>query len=132
MQVQITVAGGKITKSEGALPQGGDSIAQNALPQLNQEVLTAQSADIQAVSGATYTSDGYISSLQKAVDQAAENYRITRNKYDNALATTTDLLDADVSQLQARMNYEFARADAMTAYSKLMETAGVLQEKISQ
>jgi outer membrane protein TolC len=69
---------------------------------------------------------------QKAVDQAAENYRITRNKYDNALATTTDLLDADVSQLQARMNYEFARADAMTAYSKLMETAGVLQEKISQ
>lgn len=69
---------------------------------------------------------------QKAVDQAAENYRITKNKYDNALATTTDLLDADVSQLQASMNYEFARADAMTAYSKLMETAGILGEKISQ
>lgn len=69
---------------------------------------------------------------QKAVEQATENYRITRNKYDNALATTTDLLDADVSQLQARMNYEFARADAMTAYSRLMETAGILDEAISR
>jgi uncharacterized protein with FMN-binding domain len=70
VQVQITVSNGKITNANGSLPQGGDSIAQNALPQLNQEVLTAQSANIQAVSGATYTSNGYIASLQQAVDQA--------------------------------------------------------------
>jgi len=62
---------------------------------------------------------------RKAVEQANENYRITKNKYDNALATTTDLLDADVAQLQAGINYEFARADAEVAYNKLYETAGV-------
>jgi uncharacterized protein with FMN-binding domain len=70
VEVQITVSDGKITNANGSLPQGGDSIAQNALPQLNQEVLTAQSANIQAVSGATYTSQGYIGSLQQAVNQA--------------------------------------------------------------
>src|SRR6202000_1462405 len=40
---------------------------------------------------------------KKAVEQANENYRITKNKYDNSLATTTDLLDADVAQLQAKL-----------------------------
>jgi uncharacterized protein with FMN-binding domain len=70
VQVSITVSNGKITNANGTLPQGGDSIAQNALPQLNQEALTAQSASIQAVSGATYTSQGYIGSLQQAVNEA--------------------------------------------------------------
>jgi uncharacterized protein with FMN-binding domain len=70
VQVQITVSNGKITNANGSLPDGGDNTAQDALPQLNQEVLTAQSANIQAVSGATYTSNGYTQSLQQAVDQA--------------------------------------------------------------
>jgi uncharacterized protein with FMN-binding domain len=70
VQVQITVSNGKITNANGSLPQGGSQIGQNALPQLNQEVLTAQSANIQAVSGATYTSNGYIGSLQQAVNKA--------------------------------------------------------------
>jgi len=61
----------------------------------------------------------------KAVEQAQENYRITKNKYDNALATTTDLLDADVAQLQAKLNYVFAKADAVVAYDKLLQTAGI-------
>jgi uncharacterized protein with FMN-binding domain len=70
VQVQITVANGKITSADGNLEGQGDSIGQNAVPQLNQEVLTAQSASIQSVSGASYTSQGYIQSLQQAVDQA--------------------------------------------------------------
>jgi uncharacterized protein with FMN-binding domain len=41
-----------------------------ALPILAQEVTQAQSANIDAVSGATVTSDGYIQSLQSAIDQA--------------------------------------------------------------
>ncbi|MET0635784.1 MAG: TolC family protein [Chitinophagaceae bacterium] len=61
----------------------------------------------------------------KAVEQAEENYRITKNKYDNSLATTTDLLDADVAQLQAKLNYVFAKADAVVAYDKLLQTAGL-------
>jgi outer membrane protein TolC len=65
---------------------------------------------------------------RKAVEQANENYRITKNKYDNALANTTDLLDADVAQLQAGINFEYAKADAEVAYNKLYETAGISRE----
>ncbi len=63
---------------------------------------------------------------KKAVEQATENYRITKNKYDNALATTTDLLDADLAQLQTKLNLSNAAADAVVAYNKLLQTAGIL------
>jgi outer membrane protein len=63
---------------------------------------------------------------KKAVEQATENYRITKNKYNNALATTTDLLDADVAQLQTKLNVTNATADAVVAYNKLLQTAGLL------
>ena len=63
---------------------------------------------------------------QKAVEQAKENYRITKNKYDNSLATTTDLLDADLAQLQTKLNVTNAAADAVVAYNKLLQTAGLL------
>jgi outer membrane protein TolC len=68
----------------------------------------------------------------KAVEQANENYRITKNKYNNSLATTTDLLDADVAQLQARMNYVFAKADAVVAYYKLLQVSGQLEQSIGK
>src|ERR1700761_8458199 len=74
MQVQVTLAGTKITKvtvlqrtDAGA---ESDQIDANAIPQLTSETLAAQSAHIDAVSGATYTSSGYIHSLQSALDQA--------------------------------------------------------------
>jgi outer membrane protein len=63
---------------------------------------------------------------QKAIEQATENYRITKNKYDNSLATTTDLLDADVAQLQTKLNVSNATADAVVAYNTLLQTAGIL------
>jgi uncharacterized protein with FMN-binding domain len=69
VQVQLTVANGKITDAND-VQQPSDSIGSNAVSQLNQEVLTAQSANIQAVSGATYTSQGYIGSLQQALNKA--------------------------------------------------------------
>jgi outer membrane protein TolC len=62
----------------------------------------------------------------KAVEQANENYKITKNKYDNSLVTTTDLLDANVAELQARLNKAFAQADAMVSYSKLLQVSGLL------
>ncbi|MFG2556360.1 FMN-binding protein [Streptomyces sp. NPDC048581] len=73
VQVRITVSGGKITKAETVqAPSGGQStnITANAVPKLNQAAVAASSADIDAVSGATYTSKGYQESLQSAVDQA--------------------------------------------------------------
>jgi uncharacterized protein with FMN-binding domain len=44
-------------------------INSTAIPKLNQETLRAQSADIDTVSGATYTSEGYRQSLQSALDR---------------------------------------------------------------
>jgi outer membrane protein TolC len=64
--------------------------------------------------------------FEKAIAQAAENYRIVNNKYANSLATTTELLDADVAQLQARMNYAVAKSDAVVAYNRLLQSAGLL------
>lgn len=71
-------------------------------------------------------SEKKIEVYNKAVEQANENYRITKNKYDNALSTTTELLDADVAQLQAKLNVANAKADAVVAYNKLLQTAGLL------
>ena len=74
VQVKITVQGGKISASEAAqYPQNNGRDAQIngfALPILNQEVVQQQSGSIDTVSGATVTSDGYLQSLQSAVDQA--------------------------------------------------------------
>lgn len=73
VQVRITVSGGKITRAETVqAPKGGqsDQITANAVPKLNQAAVAAGSADIDAVSGATYTSAGYKESLQSALDQA--------------------------------------------------------------
>ncbi|MEO9144425.1 MAG: TolC family protein [Ginsengibacter sp.] len=63
---------------------------------------------------------------KKAVAQAEENYRITKNKYDNALVNTTDLLEADVSLLQSKINLAVSKADVLLAYSTLLETTGIL------
>ncbi|MFI5823626.1 FMN-binding protein [Streptomyces rishiriensis] len=73
VQVRITVAGGKITKAEAVqAPKGGtsDQKTQLSVPKLNQEAVAKGSADIDSVSGATYTSEGYKKSLQSALDQA--------------------------------------------------------------
>ncbi|TDN42851.1 FMN-binding protein [Curtobacterium flaccumfaciens] len=74
VQVQITVANGTITDVTALqlTDQGGRSvqISQQAAPILRQEALQAQSAQIQSVSGATFTSQGYTTSLQSAIDKA--------------------------------------------------------------
>ncbi|MEI6947683.1 TolC family protein [Paraflavisolibacter sp. H34] len=64
-----------------------------------------------------------------AVAHAAENYKIVRNKHENGLATVTDLLDADVAQLQAKLNQAFAASDATVAYQKLLQAAGLIDNK---
>lgn len=66
---------------------------------------------------------------QKAIQQADENYRVTKNKYDNSLATTTDLLDADVAKLKANIDFEYGKADAIISYNKINESAGTIISK---
>ncbi|MGU3646378.1 FMN-binding protein [Microbacterium sp. C23T] len=74
VQVQITVSAGQITDVQvPEYPSGNPrdrQINQRALPVLVAETTAAQSADIDMVSGATYTSQGYLQSLQSAIDQA--------------------------------------------------------------
>ncbi|KQR00174.1 FMN-binding protein [Arthrobacter sp. Leaf141] len=74
VQVQITVAGGTITDVTALHLTDDDrksiQISNRAAPVLRSEVLAAQSADVQTVSGATVTSGAYLTSLQAAIDAA--------------------------------------------------------------
>ncbi|WP_329436020.1 FMN-binding protein [Streptomyces sp. NBC_01280] len=74
VQVEITVEGAKITAARAVKTPSGDrrsqDIAASSVPTLVQETLDAQSARIDTVSGATFTSEGYMTSLQSALDQA--------------------------------------------------------------
>jgi uncharacterized protein with FMN-binding domain len=74
VQVQVHIRNGKIVDVTALRqPNGNDrdqEINSYAIPQLHDEVLSAQSAQIDTVSGATVTSDGYRESLQSALDAA--------------------------------------------------------------
>lgn len=73
VQVQITLSGTTITAATAVeFPSADRRSAQinaGAVPVLQQESISAQSAKIDAVSGASYTSAGYVQSLQSALDQ---------------------------------------------------------------
>jgi outer membrane protein len=98
--------------------------------QANQGILTDQvRLSINQAYENYMLSQKKIDVYRKSIEQATENYRITHNKYDNSLATTTDLLDADVAALQAKLNYTNANADALVAYKKLQQAAGMLNNK---
>jgi uncharacterized protein with FMN-binding domain len=73
LEVKVTVRGTRITNVsvpvlETAEPTS-QQISEQAIPMLTAEVLSAQSAGINAISGATYTSEGYAQSLQAALDK---------------------------------------------------------------
>jgi uncharacterized protein with FMN-binding domain len=74
VQVEITVEDGTVTAAEvTTVPWSNpkdQQINSHAVPILNSETVDVQSAEIDMVSGATYTSEGYIESLQSALDQA--------------------------------------------------------------
>ena len=63
---------------------------------------------------------------EKAIDQAEENYQISQNKYKQGLLILSDYLEADVTLLQARINYATARAESMIAYYELQNSVGTL------
>jgi uncharacterized protein with FMN-binding domain len=84
-QVRVTVQGGKIVKVQALELQGNDprslQISSSAEPVLQQEVLAKQTASVDAVSGATFTSASYMQSVQSALDKlgfkAADGSRAT-------------------------------------------------------
>ena len=66
------MTGGKIVAADATFPTTGDSATINppAIQALKQSTLQVQSAEVDAVSGATFTSESYAKSLQAALDQA--------------------------------------------------------------
>jgi len=72
IQVSIKVTGGKIVAADATYPTANNSAIINppAIAQLKRATLQAQSAEVDAVSGATFTSESYVRSLQAALDQA--------------------------------------------------------------
>ncbi|MBN0045481.1 FMN-binding protein [Streptomyces actuosus] len=72
VQVRITIQDGKLTEVTAVTypteNRRDQEISSYAIPQLRREALAAQSANIDTVSGATYTSTGYRQSLQSALD----------------------------------------------------------------
>jgi hypothetical protein len=74
VQVQVAIAAGRITDVVALQYPEGNSrdrqINARALPMLHDRVLAAQSADVDVVTGATVTSDGYLASLQAALETA--------------------------------------------------------------
>jgi uncharacterized protein with FMN-binding domain len=74
VEVQITVKNGKITAAQAVEYPSQDprdaQINSYAIPALNSEAVSAGSAHIDTISGATYTSNGYVTSLQSALDKA--------------------------------------------------------------
>ncbi len=97
--------------------------------QINEEILND---NIHLSINQSY--QNYLSGLKKievnnkAVEQANENYRISKNKYDNNLLLLTDLLDANVAQLRAKLDLTVSKADAVLAYYTLQESAGILKQ----
>lgn len=73
LSVRVTVSGAKITDVSVAKLQTADTysqqLAEQVIPMLRREVLSAQSGRISAISGATYTSEAYDESLQSALDK---------------------------------------------------------------
>jgi uncharacterized protein with FMN-binding domain len=72
LSVKVTVSGSKILKvGIASIDDGGNPrsqyIDQQSIPMLEQQVIHAQSANIQSVSGASYTSAGFVQSLQSAL-----------------------------------------------------------------
>lgn len=75
VQVKVTVTNGKVTSATAIdYPQNDprdQQINSYAIPALNSEAVQNGSASIDMISGATYTSEGYIQSLQSALDKVA-------------------------------------------------------------
>ena len=65
---------------------------------------------------------------EQAIGQASENYRIVKDKYDNGLSNTTDLLEADVEQLNSKINYAYSRANIMLKYYEMQSASGQLTQ----
>jgi outer membrane protein TolC len=67
----------------------------------------------------------------QAFEQASENFRIVKDKYDNGLSDTNDLLEADVDQLSSKINTALAKANIIQKYYELLSASGQLSQSFN-
>ncbi|MFD1602646.1 TolC family protein [Flavobacterium artemisiae] len=68
---------------------------------------------------------------EEAFQQATENYRLVKDKFDNGLADTNDLVEADVEQLSAKINTAVAKAAIIQKYYELLSVSGQLSQSFN-
>ncbi|WP_405590673.1 FMN-binding protein [Streptomyces sp. NBC_01092] len=117
VQVEVTFAGTKIG-SVRMLQQPNHPQTTAAVPKLIAETLEAQSADIDTVSGATITSDGYKESLQAAIDANTESAAASPSA--SAAAETVDgsTVQTDKGPVQVQVTFE---ADKIASVKMLQQ-----------
>lgn len=113
--------------NEVKLAQAKAELAQKATTILEENHKSEQHKAIENYTYALKQNDVY----QKSVEQATENYRIVKDKYDNALASTTDLLEADDQQLQSKINYSLSQAEVALKYYQLQFAQGKLTQSFN-
>jgi outer membrane protein TolC len=67
----------------------------------------------------------------QAIMQATENYRIVKDKYDNGLSDTNDLLEANLQDLTAKINQAYAKANVALKYYELLNATGQLTQSFN-
>ena len=114
-------------KKEVQLARSKAETAQKAVKILNEKIETAtlEAQENYALS----RKQNQVYAL--GVDQANENYRIVKDKYDNSLANTNDLLEADVQQLQSKINFALSQADVALKYYQLQYATGKLIQSLT-
>ncbi|WP_211324831.1 TolC family protein [Chitinophaga skermanii] len=105
------------------------SIAEQAINLQEVEMDAVKEAVENRVHQASVKYNEYIQRIditRLAIAQAAENYRIVKNKYLNQLALITEMIDADNSLLEAKFNASAARIDTQIKFYELQYAIGVL------
>lgn len=67
----------------------------------------------------------------EAVQQASENYRIVKDKFDNGLSDTNDLVEADVEYLNTKLNTAVSKATIIQKYYELLSVTGQIAQSFN-
>ena len=108
------------------------NLAKQHIEEVNQNLTQAQDkikTQIQASQQEVILAKQKQQLYQEACLQANENYRIVKDKYNNGVADTDDLLEADVQQLQSKINLAIGDATIVEKYYDLLLASGQLQLK---
>lgn len=89
-----------------------------------QELTNAAKMEVNANYYAYQSARDKVDLMQKTIAQTTENQRVVKNRYQTHVATIGELLDADGMVLQAKLNLEIAKTDAIMTYYKLQKSVG--------